>query len=227
MNTDKNLQNVIIIILPFFSVMDAFSFVTTIILVTGSGALAPGPLFLENLSHGARSGAKSGLVFSLAHNVVEFTLVMLLALGLLTFVHTSAVKNFIGIIGGIVLIAFGMMQIRSSVTTRFGEGRQAKTSSGRLFLLGLVLTALNPFFIVWWFTAGSQLIIMALEFASLAGVVLMYLCHVWMDYLWLTVTAHFAKVGLNFAGLRWYRLLITIFGAILIYFGITFLLSSV
>jgi threonine/homoserine/homoserine lactone efflux protein len=206
--------------------MELFSFVATIILVTGSGALAPGPLFFENLSQGARSGAKSGLVFSFAHTVVEFSLVMSLALGLLTFAHDLVVKHVIGVIGGIVLIGFGAMQIRSSLSSKFAESKRVKLGSGRLFLLGLALTGFNPFFIVWWLTAGSQLIIISLEFASFAGVVLMYLCHVWMDYVWLTATAHFAKVGLSFAGLRSYRFLIAIFGAVLVYFGFNFLLSS-
>lgn len=206
--------------------MEVFSFIVTIILVTGSGALAPGPLFFENLSQGARSGAKSGLVFSLAHTVVEFSLVMALALGLLAFAHDLVVKHVIGVIGGIVLIGFGAMQIRSSLSSKFTEPKRVKLGSGRLFLLGLALTGFNPFFIVWWLTAGSQLIIISLEFASFAGVLFMYLCHVWMDYVWLTATAHFAKVGLSFAGLRWYRFLMAIFGAVLVYFGINFLLSS-
>lgn len=207
--------------------MDLFSFVATIILVTGSGALAPGPLFFENLSQGARSGAKSGLVFSLAHTLVEFALVMLLALGLLTFVHELAVKRVIGVVGGAVLTAYGVMQIRGSLRSEFRESKLHKVSSGRLFLLGLALTGLNPFFVVWWLTAGAELIIIALEFASLAGVALMYVCHVWMDYVWLTATAHLAKVGLNFVGLRWYRLLTATFGAVLIYFGLTFLVNSI
>lgn len=206
--------------------MDIVSFATTIILVTGSGALAPGPLFIANLSQGARSGAKSGLIFSLAHTVVEFTLVMLLTFGLLTFVHDVAVKRAIGLIGGTVLIAFGAMQIHDSLKSKSTETDKAKAAPTTLFLVGLALTGLNPFFIVWWLTAGAQLIILSLEFASLAGVLLMYACHVWMDYAWLTATAHLAKVGLNLVDLRWYRLLIAAFGAVLIYFGLSFTLSA-
>jgi hypothetical protein len=59
------------------------------------------------------------------------------------------------------------------------------------------------FFIVWWLTAGADLIVTALEFASFADVALMCLRQIWIDYVWLTVTRHFAKVGLNFVGLRW------------------------
>ena len=47
--------------------MDALNLAVTIILVTASGALAPGPLFFVTISHGANFGIKSGLLFSIAH----------------------------------------------------------------------------------------------------------------------------------------------------------------
>jgi len=206
--------------------MQVLDFVVTVVFVTASGALAPGPLFFANLSQGAKSGTKTGLVFSLAHTFVEFTLVMLLALGLLSLASESTVKLVIGAVGGIVLIAFGALQIYSSLRSRFGKPKNDKVAPRNLFLLGLAFTGLNPFFIVWWLTAGAQLIIISLEFASLAGVVFMYLCHVWMDYVWLTATAHLAKIGTDVVGFRWYRIVMAVFGVILIYFGLTFLLGS-
>jgi threonine/homoserine/homoserine lactone efflux protein len=86
---------------------------------------------------------------------------------------------------------------------------------------------LNPFFIVWWLTVGSNLILISLEFASIAGVIFMYVCHVWMDYVWLMIVAHIARVGTNIAGFKWYRLVLVLFGMILIYFGFTFIVNSI
>jgi len=206
--------------------MNALNFVATIVLVTASGALAPGPLFFATISHGTRVGARGGLVFSIGHTLIEFTLVMLLAAGLLKVASESTVKLVVGVAGGIVLLAFGAMQIRDSLTSKFGEPKSGGVASRNLLLIGLAFTGLNPFFIVWWLTVGAQLILMALEFAALAGVVFMYICHVWMDYAWLTVVAHFAKMGTSVVGFKWYRLIMTVFGAILIYFGLTFLTSS-
>jgi threonine/homoserine/homoserine lactone efflux protein len=96
-----------------------------------------------------------------------------------------------------------------------------------LLLLGLALTGLNPYFVIWWLTAGAQLIVIALEFASLAGVLFMYVCHVWMDFVWLAGTAHLAKSGMKLIGLRWYRLLMAVFGMVLVYFGLSFLIGSI
>jgi len=206
--------------------MEILDFVVTVILVTASGALVPGPLFFANLTKGARFGAKSGIVFSVAHTLVEFTLVLLMALGLL-IITSELVKIAIGVTGGVVLVTFGLMQIYGSFKSKSGGLQESEeTSSRHLLIIGLAFTGLNPFFIIWWFTAGAQLIIISLEFASLAGVFLMYVCHVWMDYVWLGATAHLAKTGMNIVGLKWYRVLIALFGVILIYFGLTFIASS-
>jgi threonine/homoserine/homoserine lactone efflux protein len=206
--------------------MNALNFAATIVLVTASGALAPGPMFLATISHGAKVGARGGIMFSVGHTLVEFTLVMLLAAGLLTVANQPTVKLVVGVAGGIVLLAFGAIQIRGSLASRFVETKSDQEVSRNLLLIGVAFTGLNPFFIVWWLTVGAQLILMSLEFAALAGILFMYVCHVWMDYAWLTAVAHFARKGTSVVGFRWYRIIVAVFGAVLIYFGLTFLISS-
>ena len=88
------------------------------------------------------------------------------------------------------------------------------------------MTSLNPYFIVWWLTIGANLILLALEFAGLCGVIFMYACHVWVDYAWLTLIAGFAKKSTKILRLKWYRLIMAFFGAVLIYFGLSFLVGS-
>ena len=206
--------------------MDILTFIATIVIVTASGALAPGPLFFATVSEGIKHGPKTGLVFSIAHTVVEFSLIMLFALGLLTISSEPIVQLVIGITGGIVLIIFGVFQIQNSFKSDLTDLKKPKSSYKHLFFLGLAFTGLNPYFIIWWFTVGGQLIIIALEFAALLGVVFMFLCHVWMDYVWLTGVAYFAKKGTNVIGFKWYKPLMIIFGVVLIYFGTKFVLGA-
>jgi len=208
--------------------VDLFTFIATVVVVTASGALAPGPLFFTNITHGAKSGAKSGLIFSVGHTIVEFSLVMVLAFGLLTVAHEPMIKLIAGVTGGVALLVFGVLQIRGSFTLKSGaEQRESKsgTASRNPLLLGLLFTGLNPYFILWWLFAGLPLIQEALAFASLGGVVLMYVAHIWMDYAWLTATAHLAKKGINLIGTKGYRILIIVFGVALIFFGLYFLAS--
>ncbi len=202
--------------------MDIVGFIITVIVLTASGALAPGPLFIQTITQGTKTGARSGLIFALAHTLVEFSVIMLLAFGLLAVRNEPIIKEGIGLLGGTVLIVFGVYQIRDSLRKKQVETKQ-ETSTHRLFFIGVLFTALNPYFIIWWLTVGSNLILLALELAALAGVVFMFLCHVWMDYVWLTSVAYFSKKGVNALGSRWYRALIGLFGVILIYFGVLFI----
>jgi len=206
--------------------MDILSLIVTIVLVTASGALAPGPLFFAAISHGTKLGAKGGLAFAIGHTLFEFPLVILLAVGLSTIASEPAVKLLTGVIGGMALLVFGVVQIRQCVTSGFGAPKSRRTIFQNPIIIGLVFTGLNPFFVVWWFTAGLKLINDSSIFLGLLGVIFMYVCHVWMDYAWLTAVAHFARVGINMIGARWYRAIMAFFGVVLIYFGITFLVSA-
>ena len=206
--------------------MNPLNFAVTVVLISVSGALYPGPLFFVTISHGVKSGTKSGIIFSIAHSLIEFTLVMLLALGLLSVANEPAAMLVVGVAGGVALIVFGAMQIRGSFSYKPEETKTGQGATRNLFLIGLALTGLNPYFIVWWLTIGANLIFISLEFASLAGVVFMYVCHVWVDYAWLILVSTLAKRGAKILRLKWYRVLMAVFGAVLIYFGLSFLIDS-
>jgi threonine/homoserine/homoserine lactone efflux protein len=206
--------------------MDFLNFAVTVVLITASGALAPGPLFFVTISQGAKAGAKSGLIFSIAHTVVEFTVVMLLALGLLSVANEPVVRLAVRVAGGVALLVFGAMQIRGSFSFKPDEAGSGRRATRSLLLIGLAFTGLNPYFIIWWLTIGANLILLALELAGLAGVIFMYVCHVWMDYVWLTFLGFFAKRGAKILRFKWYRVMMAVFGAVLIYFGLFFLVSS-
>ena len=206
--------------------MNPLNFAVTVIILSISGALAPGPLFFVTVSHGIKSGTKSGIIFSIAHSLIEFTLVMLLALGLLSVANEPTAMLVVGVAGGVALIVFGAIQIRGSFSYKPDEPKAGRGATRSLLLVGLALTGLNPYFIVWWLTIGANLIFIALEFASLAGVVFMYVCHVWVDYVWLILVAALAKRGAKILGFKWYRVLMAVFGVVLIYFGFSFLVDS-
>lgn len=210
--------------------MEILNFLVTVVIVTASGALAPGPLFFAAISHGTKSGAKGGLAFSIGHTLVELPLVLLLALVFGEIASEvagePAVKLSTGMAGGLVLLIFGAMQIRHFLTSKSDTPDYGGIIPRNPLLLGLIFTGLNPYFIVWWLTVGSKLVVDAFAFGALLGVLLMYVSHVWMDYAWLTTVAHLARVGTKIIGTRWYRAAMTLFGAVLVYFGLTFLMSA-
>ncbi len=209
--------------------MDIATLILTVVIISVSGALAPGPLFFATVSYGTKLGAKSGLVFSIAHTIIEFPLVIALstviALGSQTIAGESIIKLLIAAAGGLALLVLGALQIYKGVFSRFDESSKSEMASRKPLFVGLVLTGLNPFFIGWWLTVGLKLIVDAWAFAFLAGIGIMYLSHIWMDYVWLTAVAHFAKMGMNVVGAKGYKAVVIVFGAVLIFFGLLFLTS--
>jgi threonine/homoserine/homoserine lactone efflux protein len=129
--------------------MDILAFVATVVFVTASGALTPGPAFFANIAHGTKSGAKGGLAFSVGHTVFEFSLVMLLALTLQTVINEPLIKLVVGIAGGTALLIFGMLQIHEALKPKLDFPKNRKLSSKNPLLLGLIFTGLNPYFIIW------------------------------------------------------------------------------
>ena len=209
--------------------MNLVDFVGTVIVVTASGALAPGPLSFGILMQGSKEGARSGFSCAVGHTLVEFPLVLALALGLLAAASQPTIKAVIGLAGGLGLIGFGVLQIYETLkrkTESRGKTR-ARNLPASSVVLGLALTGLNPYFILWWLTIGSVLIVQALAFAAIIGVLIMYIAHVWMDYAFLTSLAYFAKKGRNIAGSKYYKLLLTAFGLILVYYGMTFIWDAI
>ena len=206
--------------------MDIFTFIAEVIGVTASGALAPGPLFFKNIAEGTKSGARSGLAFAVGHTVVEFSLVIVLALGLLTVVDQPLVRLVVGIVGGTALLIFGVMQIREASSFKPHEESKEVAGLKSNLLLGSIFTGLNPYFVVWWLSAGLRLILDSLTLASLAGVIIMYAAHVWMDYAWMIGTAYLAKRGIKLVGRQGFRIGMIIFGVVLIGFGLYFVVTA-
>jgi len=185
----------------------------------------PGPLFFTNLAHGTKSGAKGGLAFAVGHTVFELSLVMFLAITLYTVINTPLVKLVVGVAGGTALLVFGVLQIREALTSKAVGASKGGIPSRNPLFLGTLFTGLNPYFIIWWLTIGMTLIVNALALASFIGVFIMYVSHVWMDYAWLIGTAYLAKRGKNLVDKKGYRIVMMIFGGILVAFGLYFLLS--
>jgi threonine/homoserine/homoserine lactone efflux protein len=206
--------------------VDIFTFVATVVAVTASGALAPGPLFFTNITHGTKSGAKGGLAFSVGHTIFEACLVVVLAVTLQTVIEFQpTIRVVVGVVGGAALLVFAFLQIRGALTQKPDSEGKGGVPSKNPLLLGTLFTGLNPYFILWWLTVGITLIITALEWSFL-GVLIMYLSHVWMDYAWLVGTAYLAKRGTNLAGRKGYKVIMIIFSLILVYFGAKFIFES-
>ena len=193
-------------------------FAVAVIVISISGVMSPGPLFAANVAYGLREGTKAGLKMAYGHTIVELPLVILLGIGVLSLEILPQFREIIALLGAISLFVFAGIQIRSVLkkpTTAF-EGKHGP------FLAGIMLSALNPFFLIWWFTIGFKLISDALVIASFAGIGIMFVFHIWMDYAWLCTVSFLSSKGKKILSTKNYTMFMIGVSGILIYFGIAF-----
>jgi len=193
-------------------------FAVAVIVISISGVMSPGPLFAANVAYGLREGTKAGLKMAYGHTIVELPLVILLGIGVLSLEILPQFREIIALLGAISLFVFAGIQIRSVLkkpTTVF-EGKHGP------FLAGIMLSALNPFFLIWWFTIGFKLISDALVIASFAGIGIMFVFHIWMDYAWLCTVSFLSSKGKKILSNKNYTMFMIGISGVLIYFGIAF-----
>jgi len=196
-------------------------FIATVVVVSASGALSPGPLTAATATLGAKKGWRTGLLAALGHAIVELPLVALIGLGVLVVLESAITTGVLALAGGCFLLFFGYLTLRDAIRLEPLNKAEARGLHENPVLVGLALSALNPFFIVWWLGVGAPLISEALALWGLWGIALMYASHVWLDLAWLPVVAYLASLGR--LDMKFLRALLLALALAVIFFGISFL----
>jgi len=198
-------------------------FAIVVIVISASGVLSPGPLFTANVFYGLKGGAKAGLKMAYGHTLVELPLVILLGLGAFSLESIPEFRTYITIIGALGLFVFAGVQLKQIFKNSLETINEPKHGP---FLAGILLSAFNPFFIIWWLTIGFKLISDSLIFWSFWGIFIMFLLHIWMDYVWLSSTAFVSSRISKILSNRNFKVLVICLSVVLVYFGITFLIDA-
>ena len=195
-------------------------FALTVIGISASGVMAPGPLFAAGVAHGLRHGARAGIRMATGHAIVELPLVILLGIGVFSFEVLPEFRTVISVLGAATLFIFAGLQVRAVF-------KGSKVSSGNStrgpLLAGIAFSALNPFFVIWWLTIGFKLISDAMLIWAFGGVLIMFALHIWMDFVWLGAVSLLASKSRNILSSKNYKIVMIGLSVMLVYFGITFL----
>jgi len=203
-------------------VIQIFEFAIIVIVISASGVMAPGPLFMANVSYGLREGTKSGVKMAVGHTIVEFPLVILLGIGVFSLESFPEFRIIISIVGAITLFVFASVQIKNVLQNN--KDITSISKHGPLFT-GIALSALNPFFIIWWLTIGFKLISDAMLIWAFSGILIVFFLHIWMDYVWLGGISFLASKSSQILSNRNYKRIMIGLSLLLVYFGIIFLLD--
>lgn len=191
-------------------------FFAKVVAISSSGALAPGPLSAATATIGTQKGWKGGFIVSVGHFVVEAPIVFLIAF-FVSFVTIETVMKPLAVLGGAMLIFFGYLTIKSAAE----EGQKGARITFNPFLAGVLLTALNPFFIAWWFGIGSVLVADSMIIFGSLGAILLLASHVWIDFVWLSLIAYLTS--LKGVMVKFHKTLLFFLGFLVLFFGVDYL----
>jgi threonine/homoserine/homoserine lactone efflux protein len=226
--------------------MNVLEFAVEVIFLSVSGVLSPGPLFFANLIYGSKQGFHAGIKIALGHTIVEFLLILLLALGLFGFssiILSNESLRVIGLVGGAAIIFFSLSQINGIIKRRrrVGEDINNYNNSNDIFkintikrrldeplIIGLVFSILNPFFLVWWLTVGLKLISDSVYLFDtiVAGAIFLFSFHIWMDYAWLGATSYMIYKGRSILKARFYYIFLFSISIILASYGVNIIIAN-
>lgn len=188
------------------------------LLIGFTGALAPGPTLVATINASLKGDWTAGLKVSLGHIVIETAIFFLIILGLARVAqpYTTA----IAIIGGIALIVFGILTISGSRTARLST-TPAQVAADP-YMAGLLTSAANPYFWIWWLSVGSALLISSLAGGFLFAVVFM-IGHWGADVSWYVFVSTAVSKGKSILSDTTYHGIMAACGVFLVVFGLWYL----
>ncbi len=190
-------------------------------LISVSGVMSPGPVTAVAVGRGSES-PHAGALVALGHGVVEFPLIAAVAWGFGQLLQAAPAKLGIALVGGVVLVIMGIGMLRS----QHGEQRQESAPHRFPLVAGILLSAGNPFFLIWWVTVGAALIGRSLEF-GVWGVVALALAHWSIDLVWCYLLSALSYRGSRVFGRRVQQVISSLCGIFMLAFGGKYILDAV
>ena len=193
----------------------------TVVVTSLSGVMAPGPMFAMTLAKSYKS-PWVGAQVSLGHAVIEVPLILLIYFGVAQFFQNIVVQMVLSVLGGgmIIWMGIGLFRARKEVA------REGKDTSYSAFVAGILMSGLNPFFLVWWVTVGSLLLMTFLEFRP-QGLILFIVVHWLCDLAWLSLVSFTVYRTHSFLDQRLQEGIFIVLSVALLYFGGQFIVKGI
>ena len=201
--------------------MNLFLFLLQVIVISLSGVLAPGPVMAATIAAGTKS-KHAGIFISLGHSAIELPLLAAIIFGLGFIFENHTAKIVIGLVGGSYLLWMGFEMFKES--KNYHESRPSSNSKGPI-MTGLVLSATNPYFLLWWATVGLNL---AKDAAGLGyiAIILFAIVHSLCDMAWLEILSFASFKGTKLLSEKNQKTVLAVCAAAIMFFGFYFIAKS-
>ena len=193
----------------------------SVIVISLSGVMMPGPMFAVTVAKSYRS-PWAGTKVSIGHAIIEVPIILLIYFGFGRFFQKDIVQIVLSLLGGGVIIWLGvsMFRARKEVVT---NGKDLKYGS---IMTGIVMSAINPLFLLWWATVGSMLVMTFTTYGS-AGLPVLIITHWTCDLIWLTFVSVLIYRTKALWGMRLQEWIFAVCSLLMVGFGVWYLISGI
>ena len=193
----------------------------SVVVISLSGVMMPGPMFAVTLAKSFKSPF-AGAKISLGHAVIEVPVILLIYFGFAQIFEDNLVQIILSLAGGAMIVWLGVAMFRA----RARVVREGSDLSYSAFTAGIITSGLNPFFLLWWATVGSLLIVRFLEF-GLGGLAIFTISHWLVDLVWLSFVSVLVYRTHRFWGKRFQEGVFIANSLLLVGFGVWFMVSGI
>lgn len=201
--------------------MTLLNFLFTAVIISLSGVMAPGPMTTVTIGKGSKS-PYAGALIAVGHGIVEFPLMLAIFYGFGYLLNLPSIKSAIGLFGGLFLLVMAFSMFRSIGPVEVNPNKENRSP----VIDGIVLSLVNPYFLIWWATVGAALILSAVNF-GMFGFIIFALVHWLCDFFWYYFLSVLSFKGGQFFGKKFQKIIFLTCGFVLFFFGGKFILSSV
>jgi len=204
-----------------FRGISVLAIILSVIVISLSGVMMPGPMFAVAVAKSYHS-PWAGTKMSIGHAIVEVPLILLIYFGFAQFFQRDAVQIGLSLAGGAVIIWLGinMFRARKDVVS---SGKDLKYGA---VTAGIVMSAINPLFLLWWATVGSMLVMKFIAFGTV-GLPVLIITHWTCDLVWLSFVSVLIYRTKALWGLRLQEWIFAVCSLLLVGFGVWYLISGI
>jgi threonine/homoserine/homoserine lactone efflux protein len=201
-------------------ITDFYLFLVSVIVISLSGVMMPGPLFAVTIAKSFKKKI-AGALISFGHGIIEFPLMFLIYFGFAQLLASSLTQRIIGLIGGLIMIYMGFRTIKTEKKTseKYEEHRHSA------IIAGILTTGANPYFLLWWATIGTFLIANATLFGFM-GFLVFAITHWLCDLLWNTFVSMTVFKSRRFWTKKVHNIIFDFCFVVFVGFGLWFFISA-
>jgi threonine/homoserine/homoserine lactone efflux protein len=193
----------------------------------------PGPLLAVTIRHTTRQGFVAAPLLVLGHAMLEAGLLCLLVFGLTDWLKGDLAVTAIALLGAAMLLRMSIGMAREVRTLRFGGAGSPAGRSGdevpagggdgplRPLLDGVVASASNPYWSLWWATIGLGYMVLS-RGQGWIGLASFFAGHILADAAWYLFVGSAVAAGRGWFTDRVYRGVVGACAVFLAFFAVSF-----